>query len=206
MHKLLHNTHWHNRARGFTLIEALVSLTLFMYVVTVSAGTLVVMVDANARAQNIQSVISNLSFALDSMTRDIRTGRDYFCPDGVITNNLPTSGDAVSDCGPTSKSNRFSFNESGGSLTSECSPGDHRIGYRLNNARIERKICDSGWASVTAPEVEVTTMQFVVSGSNPDDNHDPLVTIFIEGIVAEVPGEQGKFSLQTTLTQQQIDI
>jgi prepilin-type N-terminal cleavage/methylation domain-containing protein len=64
---------------GFTLIEMIVSLALFSVVVTISVGALLVLIASNQRFQNEQSVMTNLSFALDSMTREIRTGTNYYC-------------------------------------------------------------------------------------------------------------------------------
>ncbi len=62
---------------GFTLVEVLVSMSIFAVVVTMAVGTLIVLMDANAKAQAVQSVINNTSFVLDGMVRDNRTGFYY---------------------------------------------------------------------------------------------------------------------------------
>src|SRR6056297_849303 len=64
---------------GFTLIEMIVSLALFSVVVTISVGALLVLIASNRQLQDEQAVLTNLSFALDSMTREIRTGSAYVC-------------------------------------------------------------------------------------------------------------------------------
>jgi len=75
------------KSMGFTLVEVLVSMSLFTIVVTMSMGTLLVLIDANAKQQNIQTAMTNLSFALDSMTREIRTGYSYQCGGALTRDN-----------------------------------------------------------------------------------------------------------------------
>ena len=67
---------------GFTLVEMLVALALFSVVITIAVGALLMLISSNQRLQSEQSVMTNLSFALDSMTREIRTGAAYFCASG----------------------------------------------------------------------------------------------------------------------------
>jgi prepilin-type N-terminal cleavage/methylation domain-containing protein len=79
--------------RGFTLVELMVSLTVFSVVMLISTGVLLVMIDVNAKGQALYSSYSNLTFALDSMTREIRTGRNYYCG-----SSWPVDDDATRDC------------------------------------------------------------------------------------------------------------
>jgi prepilin-type N-terminal cleavage/methylation domain-containing protein len=59
---------------GFTLIELLVSIGLFSVVVIIVAGAISSVISANKQAQVITSVVNNLNFTLESMTRAIKTG------------------------------------------------------------------------------------------------------------------------------------
>ena len=68
-----------NSQHGFTLIEMIVSLGLFSIVITIAVGALLMLINSSSQLQNKQSVLTNLSFALDSMTREIRTGTNYLC-------------------------------------------------------------------------------------------------------------------------------
>lgn len=68
-----------NNIRGFTLIEVLVSLTLFTIVLVMAGGTVVSVIDINKRNQAISSVVNNLNYSIDSMIRDIKTGYLYKC-------------------------------------------------------------------------------------------------------------------------------
>ena len=196
---------------GFTLIEVLVSLTLFTIVVTMAVGTLLVLIDANSKQQNVQSVVTNMSFALDSMTREIRTGYFYQC-ENSSANLQKVSGPIYQDC--SNGEANFAFTESGGSLTGDLD--SNRIGYRLNGNSIERRLGNPSsngvdWRPITAPEVIVETLEFVVTDSQPYSDgfinkKSPTVTIFVSGTAGEIAGLDSSFNLQTTVTQQILDI
>ncbi len=64
------------RPSGFTLIELLVSIALFSVVVLIVAGAISSIINVNKKAQTITSVVNNLNFTLESMTRAIKTGTD----------------------------------------------------------------------------------------------------------------------------------
>ncbi len=187
---------------GFSLIEVLVSLSIFIVVVTISVGALMSLIGANARTRNTQAAMTNISFALDSMTRDIRTGTDYYC--GASSASLPTSGIATRDC---TSASAFSFNEGGQSLTKNY--GSRRIGYRLNGTSIERRLGNTGsWLPITAPEVSITQLHFYTTGSTRNDAGflAPQVSIYVEGTAGDEANERGSFNVQTTVTQQLLDI
>lgn len=190
-----------SRINGFSLIEVLVSLSIFTIVMTISVGSLMVLIAANAKAQNTQSVLTNISYALDSMTREMRTGSDYFCGQEY---DLPVddTGAQTQDC--TDGGVAFSFNEGGESLTSEAS--SPRIAYRLSGASIERRLGNGGWIAVTSPDIEVTELRFYSSGTTRGDTESPTVTLYLKGVAGEDDGSQGTFNIQTTVVQQLLDI
>ncbi|MBI3573842.1 type II secretion system protein [Candidatus Kaiserbacteria bacterium] len=65
--------------RGFTLIEMMVAMSIFAIVMLVGVGALLSLVQANTRAQAINSVINNLNAAIENMSRTIRVGTVYHC-------------------------------------------------------------------------------------------------------------------------------
>lgn len=188
-------------SRGFSLVELMVALTLFMAVVTMAIGTLLVLINANAKAQNMQDVMTNLTFALDSMTREIRTGTGYYC-----AGNLPSSisDEATQDC---ITQTGISIVEGGSSLTGSGSP---RIAYRFANGRIERRLGSGSWLPLTSDIVEIETMYFTVLGSDTysatGNTTQPTVTIFISGRAGDRTDRDAEFSLQTTITRRLMDI
>lgn len=187
--------------RGFSLVEVLVSLSIFIVVVTISVGALMSLIAANARARNTQSAMTNISYALDSMTRDMRTGTDYDCEASADLSTGVTTD--TFDC---SNSSAISFNEGGQSLTRGLT--SRRVAYRLSGTSIERRLSNGSWLAVTAPEIKITTLHFYTTGSIRNDAGflAPQVSIYIEGTAGDDILEQGHFNVQTTVTQQLLDI
>ncbi len=81
---------------GFTLVEMIVAVAVFSVVATVSVGALLMLIGTNEQLQSEQSVMTNLSFALDSMTREIRTGTWYYCEYSQNNDNNTIFYDGVS--------------------------------------------------------------------------------------------------------------
>jgi prepilin-type N-terminal cleavage/methylation domain-containing protein len=186
---------------GFSLIEVLVSLSIFAVVMTIAIGSLMVLISANSKAQNTQAIMTNVSYALDSMTREIRMGSDYYCSSGA----LPSDGEATQDCSTGGDS--LAFNEGGQSLTENAS--SRRIGYRLANGAVERRLGSGAWQVVTPPEITMTDLEFYVTGSDrgsTGDSESPTVTLFMAGEAGEDDGTQSQFNVQTTVVQQLLDI
>ncbi len=73
-----------NNNKGFTLIEMVVSLGIFSVVAVIALGALVKIISANRKAQSLQSSLTNLNFAVESITRELRVGRAFHC-DGAAS-------------------------------------------------------------------------------------------------------------------------
>ncbi len=80
---------------GFTLVEMIVSLACLSIVAVVAHGALTKIVSANRKAQTLQTSITNLNFALDAMSRELRTGRSYMCEEN--NGSLGYQGEDLAD-------------------------------------------------------------------------------------------------------------
>ena len=194
---------YHSRQAGFSLIELLVSMTIFSVVMTMAAGTLLVLLDANAKAQNKQQILNNLTVAVDSMSREIRTGYNYYCSSD--SSDTPGENDER-DC---SSGTFLSFIEAGDSLTRGES--DNRIAFAFSsnyfpngNGAILRRISDGDWQPITAGNTDINVADFIVTGTA--DGEQPTVTIFIEGTAGELVEVDVDFNIQTSITQRPLDI
>jgi prepilin-type N-terminal cleavage/methylation domain-containing protein len=210
---------------GFTLIEMIVSLALFSVVVTISVGALLVLIASNQQFQNEQSVMTNLSFAMDSMTREIRTGSNYYCdsltgrndgPNGSkifsndSTNNVLDS-DKTKDCSDGNTNDRrftgIAFVEGGQSVTGVA---DTKIVYYYDavEKNIFRRVSGKSAQSIVSSGVVITDAEFFVTSTEKLDTGDtrqPIVTIYIEA--KDVADPAGKtYKLQTTVTQRTLDL
>lgn len=191
------------QTRGFSLVELMVALTIFSIVMMIGVGTLLVLIDANAKAQAISSAMTNLTFAIDSMTRNIRTGKNYYCTsanDSALTSGLlPAS---IRNC--TSGNTAIVFTP--GIATST------RVAYRYYDSRVEQRI-DSGttrgsWVPITSDvppvAVNVNTLSFVVEdaqGASSGNYDQPYVQLVIAGSVENGLSTPTPFQVQSRVTQ-----
>ena len=174
----------HNQ--GFTLIELMVATGLFAIVMLLSSGAYLMMVGLNRQAQGIATGINNLSFALETMTRGIRTGSGYQCPGG-------TSG-----CVINASANPFSFKDSGGKAVS----------YALSGSRVQETI-GGVQSTLTDPSVAVTSLFFYVVGTKPvsGDQQQARVTMIVSGTVSSSANKKPQaFTVETGATMRQSDI
>lgn len=192
--------------QGFTLIELMISLFVFSIVMLISVGTLLTLVDVNARAQALYSATTNLSFALDSMTREMRMGYEYHC----TTGSDPSSGQSrsTSDCvGSVDGQNEGS----GRKVFFTRSRDGIYVGYRLNSGKIEQKVGNVAWTPITSDDVTITN--FAIEVNNTDtyeggggDTDQPWVDIKIRGYVTNGLDTNTDFNLQTRIVQRRLDV
>lgn len=215
---------------GFTLIEMIVSLGVFSVVVTIAVGALLILIATNRQLQNEQSILTNMAFALDSMTRELRTGSHYYCVSsdartgtGLVFDNTPSYYDldnlgqgAVQDCfdGRQPASDNFqgvAFYEGGDSITGTT---NNRILYYFDRTdnKIYRRVGTGAPESIVSDGIHIVNAEFFVTGSAPlsgfggfNDTHQASVTIFIQA--AESAAATAKqYPIQTTITQRTLDI
>lgn len=198
---------------GFSLVELLVSITIFSIVVAMATSTLLVLLDANSKAQNEQAILNDLTIAIDSMTREIRTGYNYYCNSGRRT--VEATAD-VRNC--AAGADYVSIVEAGDSLTQGS--GSQRIGYYYDSTAeaIMRRVGDGDgdantnededWVAITSPNVRITNVEFVVVDTDafPSNLTQPSVSVFIEGEAGTLAEVDSTFVIQTSITQRPLDI
>lgn len=209
---------------GFTLIEMIVSLGVFSVVVTTAVGAILVLVSTNVQLQNEQSVMTNLSFALDTMTREMRTGYKYYCeqrPNYLAggSGNFFEDGNSQEDIIGTSTRNCIersqrlqgvSFFEGGNSLTKNV-VGAQRITYFYDAEAktIFRRVGSDPAQSIVSSGIVIQNAQFVVIGSpelsDASNAIQPTITIYIEATEKDDPSAK-RYYIQTTVTQRTLDL
>ena len=190
-------------SRGFTLLELMVSVTLFTIVMMVAVGSLLSLVDANRKARSLESVINNLNITLDGMVRSIRMGTKYNCTDAAI----PVQG-VDDDC--TTGATSFSFAPFG----SNADVQNQRFYYTFvpgvngSNGQLFRSKNGGNTppVAITAPEVSITDFTFYVVGTEARDISQPKVVIVIKGTSGSTERTQTKFHIQATAVQRTLDI
>lgn len=214
--------------QGFTLIEMIVSLGIFSVVVTMTVGALLVLISGNQQLQGEQNAMTNLAFAVDSMTREIRTGSNYVCVGQANYNaggalaifkdsgNANTEHEALLDLTRSCADGRgngdrlqgVSFYEGGNSITGT----NNRILYFYDAdpdvQTIKRKVGNNTPQPIVSSGVRITDAEFVVTGTNRlggvNDTEQPTVTVYIEAQQVNQPDKT--YYLQTTVTQRILDL
>lgn len=190
------NTH----TSGFTLVEMMVSLTLFTIVSTITVGALLSLIGGNQRLVTQQTLTSSAIFSLDNITRELRTGNYYYCGDAAASRGTT----AVNDCAGGATS--VSFVES----STRVSSGG-RVAYYFSSGSLWRRVGSGGTPERLLPDdvaIDVGASRFFVTGTptltgDTNDMQQPTVTVVM---VLSGTDETLPITLQTTITQRALDI
>lgn len=180
---------------GFTIIEMIVSLGIFMIVVLIGMSTLLTLKSAEKKAIAIQNILDDLRFTLETVAKDIRIGTDYRCLLPANPDPGPTEIPDPQDCDFSGGGNRL-FYQGSDPATSDYIP----ILYSLSSGKITKTLQGESAEQVTSQSVTIQQLTFYVLGSTHGDQVEPRVTIVIKGI-AQVGKEQSPFQLQTSISQ-----
>ena len=193
------NKKYLQKHKGFTLIEMMVSVSIFAIVMLISMGAILTIIDANRKSRTLTSVMNNISFAFDSITRTVKSGTDP----KTYNNGKEISVCAIDVNAPVNSFARV------------------LIRYRLKNDAIERCVtsscttaCNEGdFFPITAPEVRVRNLGFNIMANGSSMYNDtpvppgyhPRVLIMIDG-EAKLNKIISEFSMQTTVEQRRLNL
>ena len=68
-----------SRKSGFSLVEMLVAIGIFMSIMTLAISSLISIIDANKKVQSTKSTVDSVTFAMEYISRTMRMGTDYRC-------------------------------------------------------------------------------------------------------------------------------
>lgn len=175
---------------GFTLIELMVAISIFSLVMVISMGAIFTVINSNRKAQSLRSVMDNLNFTVDSITRTIRFGTNYHCgASGILTD--------PQNC-PAGESTMTVMDSDGNTVT-----------FTKTGSQITRSINGGTPIPFTSPDVVVEEVSFRVFGSAPYDAgadlFQPRALIVIKGYVDARTESKSTFALQTTVSQRTFD-
>ncbi len=142
--------------RGYTLIELMVSMTIFAIVMLAATAAYLSFIAYNRQAQATAAVMNSLSFSIDSMAREIRSGTAYVVSATAITF---TNADG---CAVT-----YQYQSASGTITRKVTDQNGCTDVETNGP-----VTDS-------PTVTVKTFQLVGRGS--PNSLQPMLVIVING-------------------------
>ncbi|MBP6931730.1 MAG: type II secretion system protein [Candidatus Pacebacteria bacterium] len=182
-----------NKMGGFTLIELMVSMSIFMIVMIMALGALVNISNVAKKSRALHQAMDNVNFAMESMTRSLRTGSNYDC------GSTDLSTQDTDDC-PSGEDSISFISQNKGSTSNKD------VAYELsNNGSLQKCVLNSfnskECISMTSSNVKIENLQFYVTGSDPIlDQIQPSVYISMKGSVS-VGSEKTEFALQTFVSQ-----
>jgi len=182
-----------NHSSGFTLVELMVSLSLFTVVVLASVGAVFAINNAAHQVDAMRNVLDNLNFAVDSMTRTIHTAEAVSCGGASTIDNTKRPSCTFDDGGNNK------------TITVRSTIGlpkgqSQVITYALRRTdgvwQIVKTVDGGVSVAITAPEINIETLKFYVNGADSADNVEPSVAFMIKG-VAQVGADTAPFALQS---------
>ncbi len=195
----------HNSARkGFTIVEMIVAFGIFAVIMVVAIGSLVSLIEANHKAQALKTVVNNLHFAIENISRNLRTGSVYHCD---ITVGMLTQ---TRDCPQNSAASIIFTARDGKRIVYKYTPVTGSYGT-IDRAVIaagdEGRLADSStYVPITAPEVRVEQLRFYVDGTGLSDQEQPRVLIVVRGTMLGKGKVSTSFGIETMVSQRFLDV
>ncbi len=186
-----------NKNSGFSLVEMLVAIAVFMSIMTIAISALITIISANKKAQAIKNTVDSVNFAMETISRDMRVGTNYSCiVEGTAKGDCPEGSNSVQYTNSEEKTIVYTFNKDTGlPVISETKPD-----LPDPTALISR---DSN--------INIDNMTFYVIGANCESGTgdtcegkktQPRVIIDISGRVSiNGSSDVSTFDLQTSISQ-----
>lgn len=200
--------------KGFTLIELMVSISVFMMIMTVAMGSLLITLDAKKKAEALNFTMDNLNFAMESMTRSLRMGTSYYCTSGPLI--LGTTDNNPQNCSNEGGALKISFKPS----TSFNLSNVPRIAYSIQEKIVGsgiytlQRCTNSGCVDIIANNIQIDVKNennlnenissFYVTGAGQGDGQ-PSVYIKLRGSI-NIKGDQIPFAIQTMVSQRTLSL
>lgn len=186
-----------NANRGFTLIELMVSISLYTVVSSVLISTVLMLSNVNVRLRNNVFAVNDMNLFLESLQRDIKMGSNFHCDSSIVavpsyieilgasSRILPS--DCVFDSSLSSSAtrgggSRLIFKMQDGNYVSYNTDGTQNIKidkYNTLGAAISSDYVFEGATNST--NIKISSLRFYVSGTDQTDGKQPTVTIKISG-------------------------
>ena len=170
--------------KGFTLVELLVSMTIFLIVMVSIIDLFVSGIKIQKKSLALQTLSDHTSYAVEYMSRKIRMAKK-----DLSGTYIPTG------CNFENVTNGIRF----------LNYGKEDQWFILDNGQIkEKKDDDPDFTALTSDNFQVNKLSFGLSGECQADNLQPRVTIVIEVQTKEV--EPQILNIQTTISQRDLDV
>ncbi len=187
-YNLTRKSYWKRKKmnlQGFTLLEMLVSLSLFAVIMTISMGSILGVFEANRKSESLKTVLDNLNFTLEGMSREIRFGYNYDCGPAGAPLNCSTGDTQIS----------FTTSDGRSVTYAKVSSGIQKSDNAVDGGTYEE---------VTAPEITITDLTFYTFGVGLDTKQ-PKVIIKVSGYAGTKTSSRTSFTIESMVSQRKLD-
>lgn len=199
-----------SRRSGFTLIELIVAMGLFAVIVTIAVGGFANAIKAQRQAAALISTNSNVSLAIEQMMREMRTSAD-FCLNATQNNYSDiVAYPGQTPCYPDMPGLRenISFHNANQKIVKYCRYEDaNGLGMIMRGVRatstgaFAADECDGAdFQPITANNVNIRNLSFLVSGNEGNDDAQTFVTITMSVSPVEHTVENSIINIQTSVS------
>ncbi len=226
--RIIRKSKYTNRAKGsgFTLIEMMVSVSIFLIIMVISLGAVLAIVDGNKKAQAINSVSNNLASAIESMVRDIKTGFAYSCGTQTMPLGSTEYSEGANSC--NYEDEYISNNPAEITFISTISGEKRTVRYHFEEdasgrGKIKKTFCPASIETclngnylgieITSPDIDIEALEFRIRrprsvSSTLDSNQygQPSVFILLKGTAYVDKTTTSDFSMQTLVSQRVLNI
>ena len=200
------NSHGASKKRGFSLVEMLVAIGIFMSIMVIAISSLISIIDADKRTQAIKNTIDSVTFAVEDISRDMRIGYGYQCSmdnSTFSTGCLDASGNNVGGTAvryTNSAGNTITYTFNG---KSDPSKG---VLTKLDAGCPTKPLCAPVDLISQDSNVSITDMKFYVIGADHEfdtgsTKTQPRVVITASGLISSKGATDTSFNLQTNISQ-----
>jgi len=181
--------------KGYTLIEILVGISVFLILIAASVEFFVSSLETQQKALLSQRLLDNVSYTLEYMGRALRMAQKD-------TGNI---------CGIGAGKNYATTTTGSGGIRFLNYRGECWEFYRSTNTASVRSLIVSisgATSTLTSEFLDVVSFKIASSGWAPGDAFQPKVTIFLEAkmIKNKKPELQPTIKIQTTISQRNLDL
>lgn len=192
---------------GYTIIETMISISLFMVIILAGMSALLNASAVHQKSQDVRSIIDSLSFIMEDISRNIRTGYGYRC--FVTGDTIPSITSALMSA-PKSCATGWAIAFE--SDTGNTENHDDQWVYYINNGNIYKATAGpyavENFTQMNPPEVVIeSASSFSVLGAEAPlgDLQQPLIIIKLSGTIT-FKNVVTPFILQTSVSQRFIDV
>lgn len=208
--------------RGFTLLELIVALGVFTIVVGTSTASLIILINAQRKTFFVQTNQDNIRFSLEVMAREIRTGILYRQSTDYKNSSVRPYCNNQDRFNPQRAVLQFERE----SCFQFINANNKDVVYKLAVTDTEKQACNPGlgkppavcilksvennpppapnartFLPVTAPEVLIRNVKFLLTGEDPNDGYQPRVTIILSAATPGTNPLRSDLDVQTTVSQ-----